>query len=286
MQQGSIEGCARLSTLVLFTKVAVALAVAGYVGACVLLYIFQARFIFPGAFMPLPPGIEAESRALGLEPFLLQTPDGESLHLLHRVPGPGRPVLVVFHGNASYPEDYGFLYAGWVGDGYGIVAPVARGYPRSSGSPGGEAMLSDALAIRDWIATTYPDNPVVVFGQSLGTAPAVHMAARREVAGVILISPFTSMLALVDEKVPWIPARLLLASPFRSDLDAPDIRAPVLIFHGERDALVPIEQGRALAALIKAPVTLEAIRIAGHAEGLFGVATQEQIASFLATISP
>lgn len=275
-----------MSTWVLFAKAAVAITLAGYIGACLLLYIFQARFLFPGAFVPLPAGIEAEGRVLGLLPFALGTTDGESLHLLHRAPAPGRPVIVVFHGNASYPEDYGFLYPGWIGDGYGIVAPVARGYPRSSGAPGGEAMLADALAIRDWIADTYPDSPVVVFGQSLGTGLAVHVAAYREVAGVILISPFTSMLALVQEKVPWAPVRLLLASPFRGDLDAARIKAPVLIFHGERDALIPIANGRALAALITAPVTFETVSGAGHAEGLFTVAMQEKIATFLAGISP
>jgi uncharacterized protein len=147
-------------------------------------------------------------------------------------------------------------------------------------------MLGDALAIRDWVAETYPDNPVIVFGQSLGTGPAVHIAAHREVAGVILISPFTSLLALAQEKIPWIPAHLLLASPFRSDLDATRIKARVLIFHGDRDTLIPIEHGRALAALMRAPVTFEVVSGAGHAEGLFAAEMQEKIAAFLASASP
>lgn len=276
----------RLSTLLVFAKAALALAIAGYLGACALLYVFQARFLFPGAFMPLPPGIELEGRALGLEPVLLKTSDGESLHLLHRAPEPGRTVVLVFHGNASYPEDYGFLYGGWIVEGHGVVAPVARGYPRSTGAPQGEDMLADALAIRDWIAETYPENPVVVFGQSVGTGPAVHVAAHRAVAGVVLISPFTSMLSLVKEKVSWIPARLLLASPFRSDLEVERVKAPVLIFHGDRDMLIPIEHGRALAALVKAHVTFETIPDAGHAEGLFALEMRQKIEAFLARNSP
>ena len=137
----------------------------------------------PGAFTPLPPGIEIRGRELGLKPFSLKARDGESLKLLHRAPAPGRPVVLVFHGNASYPEDYGFLYLDWLVEGYGIVAPAARGYPRSSGAPKGEDMLAHALEILDWIAKAHPANPVVVFGQSLGTGQAVHVAARREVGG-------------------------------------------------------------------------------------------------------
>jgi uncharacterized protein len=274
-----------LSSLIVFAKFALVIAVAVYLGMCALLYLIQARLLFPGAFMPVPPGIEIKGRELGLEPILLETRDGESLHLLHRSPAPGRPVVLVFHGNASYPEDYGFLYLDWLVEGYGIVAPVARGYPRSSGAPQGEDMLADALEIFDWIAKTHPANPVVVLGQSLGTGQAIHVAARREVRGAILISPFLSMLSLVQERVAWVPAGLLLASPFRSDLEAGNVRAPVLIFHGGRDSLIPIAQGRALARLMKAPVAFEEIPEAGHAEGLFGHHMRQKILSFLAEIT-
>lgn len=270
----------------LVLKVAVALAISGYVCVCALLYVFQARLLFPGAFMPLPAGIEAEGHKLGQKHATLKTADGETLYLLHHAPEPGHPVILVFHGNASYPEDYVFLYSDWIVSGHGVVAPVARGYPRSSGTADGEAMLADALAIRDWIGRTYPDSPVVVLGQSLGTGQAVHVAAHRDVAGVILVSPFTSMLSLVAEKMPWIPARLLLASPFRSDLDIGLVKAPILIFHGDNDTLIPITHGRALAALAKTPVTFETIAGAGHAQGLFSPAMIDEIASFIAKASP
>lgn len=275
-----------LSTLLLFAKAAAALVIAGYIGACTLLYVFQARLLFPGAFMPLPPGIEAEGRAMGLESADLKLSDDVSLRVLYHAPAPKRPIVLVFHGNASYPEDYGFLYIDWIVSGYGIVAPVARGYPRSTGMAEGEDMLADALAVRDWVDKTYPDHPVFVLGQSLGTGMAVHVAAGREVAGVILISPFLSMLSLVQEKMPWLPARILLSSPFRSDLDMERIKAPILIFHGDRDTLIPIAHGEALAALAKAPVIFESVSGAGHAEGLFHASMIDQIAKFLSENSP
>lgn len=78
-----------MSQVLVLVKAAMAIAVAGYLGICALLYIFQARLLFPGAFMPLPPGIEAEGRRLGLQPFNLVTTDGESVHLLRRAAEPG-----------------------------------------------------------------------------------------------------------------------------------------------------------------------------------------------------
>lgn len=275
-----------MSTVLFFVKAAAIMAIAGYLGACGLLYAFQARLLFPGAFMPLPPGIEDEARKLGLVPADLSVADGTSIRILHRAPEPGHPVVLIFHGNASYPEDYGFLVAEWAVAGFGFVAPVARGYPRSGGNPQGPGMLADALAVRDWITATYPDHPVFVIGQSLGTGPAVHVAAHREVAGAILISPFMSMLSLVRDKMPWIPAGLLLTSPFRSDLDIGRVTAPVLILHGDQDTLIPVAQARTLATLAKAPVTFETIPGAGHAQGLFGVRMIEQMTDFITDNSP
>lgn len=276
---------ASISMLLSFAKAILAVAVALYLIACGLLYVFQGRFLFPGAYMPLPDGIESYGRRMGFEPVDIKAADGTALHLLNRAPQPGKAVILVFHGNASYPESYGFLYADWMAGGHGIVAPVARGYPRSPGAIDGEIMLADALAIRDWIAATYPDNPVIVFGQSLGTGPAVHVAARRDVAGLILVSPFLSMLALVGEKLPWLPARLLLASPFRSDLEIGKVTAPIAIFHGDQDTLIPPAHGEALAKLAKSDVAFHLVPGAGHNDGLFSRNVIVGLESFIDMIS-
>jgi alpha-beta hydrolase superfamily lysophospholipase len=199
----------------------------------------------------------------------IATSDGIKIFAFASPPQPGKPIVILFHGNASYPESYGFLYVGWMAGGFGIVAPAARGYPRSSGEADGEKMLVDALEIFDWARQTYPDHPIVTFGQSLGTAPAIHVAANRPVAGVVLVSPFRSMLSLVRSKLPYFPISALLTSPFRSDLDMPRIAAPMLVFHGDLDQLVPISSAGELVALTKAPVTFDTTEGAGHAAGLF-----------------
>src|SRR3989338_4405052 len=137
-------------------KVALVILIVAYVGLCALLYILQARLIFPGAFLPVPSHLQGQASRTGLKTTSVALTDGNTLFVLHRAPEPGKPIVLLFHGNASYPEDYAFLYGSWMVDGFGIVAPVARGYPRSSGNPEGEAMLADALAVRDWIDLNYP----------------------------------------------------------------------------------------------------------------------------------
>jgi alpha-beta hydrolase superfamily lysophospholipase len=265
----------------LLVKSAAGLAVVAYLVIGLLLYVNQARFLFPGAYMPFPPVLDSFASAVGLEPRKIKASDGAELFLLLHAPQPGKPIVITFHGNGSYPESYGFLYAGWIASGYGIVAPAARGYPRSSAAADGEMMQEDALAVYDWAVKAYPGHPVIVFGQSLGTSPAIRVAAKREVAGAVLVSPFKSMLSLVQEKIPYLPISLLLKSPFRSDLDIGAVTAPIIIFHGDRDTLVPIASAKALVTLARTEVSFEMIAGAGHNDGLFAPNMVEKIAGFI-----
>ena len=55
--------------------------------------------------------------------------------------------------------------------------------------------------------------------------------------------------------------RLFLKDQFRSDLRAPEVRAPVLILHGEKDAVVPIDLGKRLYSLIQAPKRFVTVKL-------------------------
>lgn len=274
-----------MSVIYLLVKIAAGLAVAAYLVVALLLYVNQARFLFPGAYMPLPAELDGFASSAGLETRKIKAGDGVELFLIEHAPQPGKPIVITFHGNGSYPESYSFLYAGWISRGYGVIAPAARGYPRSGGAADGELMLADALSVYDWVAKTYPGHPVVVFGQSLGTSPAIHVAAHRDVTGAVLVSPFRSMLSLVQEKIPYLPISLLLKSPFRTDLDIGAVTAPIIIFHGDRDTLVPIASAKALATLIKTDVAFEVIAGAGHNDGLFAPGMVDKIADFIEATS-
>jgi pimeloyl-ACP methyl ester carboxylesterase len=91
-----------------------------------------------------------------------------------------------------------------------------------------------------------PVDRVVIEGQSLGTAVAAELAARRRVRKLVLISPFTSVTDLVGRFFPF-PARYLVRDRFDTRAIAPGIRIPVLIIHGSDDEVVPFAMGEELA---------------------------------------
>jgi len=207
-----------------------------YAAICAAVFFFQASLIFPvsqvGPAGPLPPGAAR---------IQLNAATGERLAGLH-IPaaagaGEGQPVILGFGGNA-WNADAMAAYLHDLYPGADVVAFHYRGYPPSEGSPGAAALREDSLAIYDWARQRFPGRRIIAAGFSIGSGVAASLAARRPLAGVILVTPFDSLAAAAADHYPWLPVHLL----FRHELPAADdlraSRVPVAILSGERDTLI------------------------------------------------
>jgi pimeloyl-ACP methyl ester carboxylesterase len=156
------------------------------------------------------------------------------------------PAVIYFGGNAE-EVSWTLSDARWPRD-WTIIGVNYRGYGASEGVPGEAALTSDALAIYDAAATRPDIDPsrIVVFGRSLGTAIAAHVAAARPVAGAVLVSPYDSLTAVGSKHYPWLPVSLLLRHRFEAAADAKRSTMPLLAIVGETDSIVPHERSRAL----------------------------------------
>lgn len=190
------------------------------------------------------------------------------------------PVYVYFHGNARNLSRRSERFRAMTAEGEGLVAYHYRGYGGSGGLPDEEALHRDAAAIYADTRRRFPRNPLILFGESLGTGVATRLAAAVPSAALILDSPFLSMQDRVLNLYPWLPVRLLLQHPFRSDLAMPRVTAPLLVLHGELDRIVPISEGRALFARAESPKEFKAYASAGHVAAFYHGAADD-IRSFL-----
>ncbi len=146
---------------------------------------------------------------------------------------------------------------------FDLVMMDYRGYGKSSGEIESEAQLhSDVRRVWDTVAPRYKDLPIVIYGRSLGTALAAQLASEIDPQLTVLVSPYRSMVALARHDYPWVPP-FAVRYPLRTDAALLGVTGPVLIFHGDRDTLIPLEHGRALAAMHPS-ARLHAIAGAGH----------------------
>lgn len=178
--------------------------------------------------------------------------------------GQKHPLVIYFGGNAeetSYMLDE--------------VAPAAtcswllvsyRGYGGSHGKPGEAALYADALAWYD-LAAARPDvdaTRIVAFGRSLGSGVATWLATRRPLAGVVLVTPYDSMVAVGRRHYPYLPVGLLLRNRFDSLARAPHLHVPALFLPAAHDHIVPPAHARRLYEAWAGPRIWRLLPRVGH----------------------
>jgi fermentation-respiration switch protein FrsA (DUF1100 family) len=211
------------------------------------------------------------------EEAVLDTSDGERVIVWHVPPRDGRPIFLYFHGNGGSLRWRNERFRALIADGSGLVALSYRGYGGSSGRPTEAGLVEDAATAYLFAVARYPTERIVVWGESLGSAVALALAAEKIVGRLVLEAPFTSAADVGAQHYWFVPVRLLLKDQFRSDLRVSKVVAPVLVVHGENDAVVPVTLGERLYRLIRAPKRFVRIAGAGHNDlGAEAVAAAKQ----------
>ena len=239
----------------------VALALALLYGGVVL---FEDRFIY---FPERSVGATPAGAGLAYEDVFFRTEDGVRIHGWF-VPGGGDALtLLWFHGNGGNlghrVETLELLHDEL---GVDVLMIDYRGYGRSEGRPSEEGLHLDARAALETLLGRRGQDAsrVVLFGQSLGAAVAVRLATETEVGAVILEAAFTSIPDLARELYGGLPVGALLRTRFDSEARIARLDVPVLLLHGERDEIVPLEMGERLFAAAREPKHFEVITGARH----------------------
>ena len=217
--------------------------IAGYVVICITLYLLQERFIFFPEKLPRDFQFSFENP---FEELSLEV-DGAVLNALYfRVPS-AKGVVLYFHGNAGSLRDWGHVAENFLQYDHDILIVDYRGYGKSSGTITSEkAILLDAVAAYDFLQQQVAEKDIVVYGRSVGSAPATYLATVRHPRTLILEAPFYSLQDMVAQQLPFAVPSPLLKYTFRNDLWAADVQCPVHIFHGTRDEVIPFTSGERL----------------------------------------
>jgi pimeloyl-ACP methyl ester carboxylesterase len=220
----------------------VALVVSAATGGC--RYLQDSLLYHPvprGGALPLPPA------GYAIEPLSLAPATGIELEgWLVKPAGARLPLLVYFGGNA---EEASWLIASADRFGGRALALVNyRGYGKSTGQPSEAALFADALAIHDALAARADVDAarIAVMGRSLGSGVAVHVAARRAIDRVVLVSPYDSVAAVGAAHFPSALVRIALRDRYDSAALAPAIHVPLLAIAGARDDIIPVAHSRRL----------------------------------------
>ena len=197
---------------------------------------------------PRPSVARAPARPADATSFWLVTGAGrvEAWYLPPKIENGAAPLLIYFHGNGEiidYLPAYFEEPRAW---GMAVLLVEFPGYGRSEGAPSEASITAAALSAFDWAARQkhVDASRIVAHGRSLGGAAATFVAAKRPVAALVLESTFTSVRSFAHR---FLVPEFFVRDPFDSLALLRTYAGPALLFHGDRDDIIPFAHGEALA---------------------------------------
>jgi fermentation-respiration switch protein FrsA (DUF1100 family) len=255
--------------------------VAAYALLCAVVYFGNRWFIY----FPDPARVAPRAAGLtGVEEIEITTADGIKLVAWH-APAQGEgPTVLYFHGNAANAANRARKIEMIRETGFGVFYLNNRGYGGSGGHPTERSNVADALAAYEHLTGLgVPAGRIVAFGESLGTGQAIRLAAQRPVGAVVLEAPLTSTLDVAQPSFFWLPLRLLVTDTYSNERNICAVPAPVLVLHGERDGVIPVEMGRRVFRAANEPKRIELFALGSHSD-LFDYGAWQKAQVFLTSV--
>ena len=233
----------------------------GYLVLLLLVYLLQERFIFK------PEKLNQDFKYKYDVPFkelFFEVEHGVRINGLHFYVEKPLGLVLYFHGNsrsikgwAKYAKDF-YRYR------YDVVLVDYRGFGKSTGKRSEKNMLNDMQFVYDTLTATYHENLILVYGRSLGSGFAAHIASENKPRYLILDAPYYSFKKAVKRFLPILPVSFVLRFQMRTDKWIPKVNCHTYILHGTKDRIIPISNSEKLQALNPRKITLIRIRGGGH----------------------
>ena len=186
--------------------------------------------------------------------------NGVKMAAVVRGPQKGNAAIIYCHGNAEDITSSSDLFDMFALDGYTVAAVDYPGYGLSDGKPDEEGCYRNVHRLYDWLVETRGFSPenIAVIGFSIGTGPAVELAASKKVGALILEAAYLSAPRIMTG---W---RVLLIDPFPNIERIDKIHCPLLAIHGTADSIIPFSHGKRLFDLAKEPKLFVPVEGADH----------------------
>jgi fermentation-respiration switch protein FrsA (DUF1100 family) len=240
-------------------------AIAVWVAIAAGLYLLLAWAARRSLFYPMkyPAGEWSEGRRIGARDVEIVAADGVKLHGWF-VPTEGaRWVTLHLHGNAGNVTHRSTTGEAIRAAGSSVLLLDYRGYGKSAGSPSESGLHADAAGAYEWLrAQGHQPSSIVLHGESIGTAIAATLAARRKCAGVVLEAPFPSARAVAARVLPVVGPLLISGLDTRERVR--ELKVPLLVIHGARDEVIDYDLGRQVFEAAREPKSMWTVEGAGH----------------------
>jgi len=223
-------------------------------------YVFQDKLIFQADALDQEYHFSFDQ---SYEEYFISTPDNQELNAVWFKPSQQAKGLVIyFHGNAGNLQRWGRYAVDITQLGYEVLMIDYRGYGKSSGKPNEQALYDDATLVWNWAKEKTEHENIIIYGRSLGSAIATHLAGEVQPDLLILETPFdelknASMLRYLFYLTP-------LKTKFATKEYLGKVKGKIVIFQGTDDWVVSLASAERLKPLLKETDEFIVITEGGH----------------------
>lgn len=259
---------------ILLTAIALAYAL-----AFAALYWLQGRLVYPLEQIEAFKSPELEHQT---EPISIKTADALTLTARYKAPPTETsPTIILFHGNGEDLTQRAHIALEMIEAGYGVLLAEYRGYGGNPGKPHEAGLYADARAAYAYAAAR--SKHIVLHGYSLGSGVAVQLASEAKIDALILEAPFTSIVEVAAKRFWLFPVRLFARDRYDSLSKIPSVNAPILIYGGTQDGVIPPEHFQRLFGAARGEKQLALIEDADHLN-VWTKGGREHVMRFLASL--
>ena len=243
------------------------------------LYWLQGRLVYPLEQIEAFKNAELEART---QAVVIRTEDALDLTVRYKAPPEeSAPTVILFHGNGEDLAQRGHIALELIEAGYGVLLAEYRGYGGNPGKPHEAGLYADARAAFAYASAR--SDAIVLHGYSLGSGVAVQLASEARIDALILEAPFTSIVDVAAKRFPLFPVRLLSRDRYDSLSKIASIRAPLLIYGGTKDGVIPPAHFQRLFDAARGDKHFALVEDADHLD-VWTMGGREHVMSFLAAL--
>ena len=222
-------------------KIIIFLGLIAYFSILLFMYIFQRTFMYH----PNVKNTDTTAIKFDYKEVHINSENNIKLKSWFKYTNSNKKTILFFHGNAGelgarvyklnkfHDLDLNFLIISW------------RGFSGNKGKPTEQGLYKDAKSAVSWLEEKgIKKKDIILYGESLGTGIAVELATIDQFSGIILESPYTSMIDMGKRFYPFLPISILQKDKYNSLKKLNMIKSPILVLHGKADTLVPFYMGK------------------------------------------
>lgn len=198
------------------------------------------------------------------EEIYITTKDSIKLNALLFKADSSKGLIFYLHGNAGALDSWGWLAQTYTTLNYDVFILDYRGYGKSEGKIHSQQQFFDDVQLAyDLMKSRYPENKITVLGYSIGSGSAAMIAAKNNPKQLILQAPYYNLTDLTKKLYPYAPT-FILKYKFETNKFLPQVKAPVVLFHGDQDEVIYYGSSEKLATLLKPGDEFITLKGVGH----------------------